>query len=58
MENYNDACDYTTDVYNLKGEIVYQVPKSYRDVFNLGNGTLLVRNKSTMEYEFVNLNKK
>ena len=56
MENYNHACNYTTDVYNLNGEIVYQVPNAYRDVHNLGNGTLLVRNQSTDEFEFVNLN--
>lgn len=56
MENYNHACNYTTDIYNLNGEIVYQVPNAYRDVYNLGNGTLLVRNQSTDEFEFVNLN--
>ena len=55
MENYTHASNYTTDVYNLNGEIVYQVPNAYREVYNLGNGTLLVRNKSTDEFEFVNL---
>lgn len=55
MENYTHAYNYTTDVYNLNGEIVYQVPNAYRDVYNLGNGTLLVRNQSTDEFEFVNL---
>lgn len=57
MENYNHACNYTTDVYNLCGEIVYQVPNAYRDVYNLGNGSLLVRNQSTDEFEIVDLNK-
>lgn len=44
----------TTDVYNTHGEIVYKVKESTK-VFNLGNGTLLVKNKSNIEYEFVKL---
>lgn len=55
MENYTHASNYTTDVYNLNGEIVYQVSNAYRDVYNLGNGILLVRNQIIDEFGFVNL---
>lgn len=44
----------TIDVYNTHGEIVYKA-KECTKVFNLGNGTLLVKNKSNIEYEFVKL---
>lgn len=53
MKNF----DSTIDVYNLHGEIVYQAKRAIKDVFNLGNGTLLIKNKDTKEYEFVNLEK-
>ena len=47
--------DLTTDVYNLNGEIVYQAKSTIKDVFNLGNGTLLIKNQDTKEYEFIKL---
>lgn len=48
--------DSSIHICDVFGKIVYKTEKLI-NVFNLGNGTLLVENKTTGEYEFVNLEK-
>lgn len=48
--------DSTIHIRDVSGKIVYKAERLI-NVFNLGNGTLLVENKTTGEYKFVNLEK-
>lgn len=45
--------DSKVDIYNKQGKLVYQAATNIREVRDLGNRFLLVKNRNTGEYEFM-----